>query len=161
MLRGLMEVVPACESHAACDSWLGPFTAVTDIQGDNLAPCMGIFQSLPGDLLSILVSDTALVLSVSTPRSPAEPSPCLRFALTSPFAPSQVEHEHESNSGSTITVLTSEAHVYLAPRVSIVGGIVVCRAILVYLPLVRPLPTCVASPMPLDCPPHSECLLSS
>ena len=80
MLRGLMEVVPACESHAACDSWLGPFTAVTDIQGDNLAPCMGIFQSLPGDLLSILVSDTALVLSVSTPRSPAEPSPCLRFA---------------------------------------------------------------------------------
>ena len=59
-----------------------------------------------------------------------------------------MEHEHESNSGSTMVVLTSEAHVYHVPGVFFVGGMVVFRAILMYLPLVRPLPTCVASPSP-------------
>jgi hypothetical protein len=47
-----------------------------------------------------------------------------------------------------MVVLTSEAHVYHVPGVFFVGGMVVFRAILMYLPLVRPLPTCVASPSP-------------
>ena len=150
MSRELLEVVAVCESHAARDPWLGPFTCVMDIYSDNLAPCLGISESHPGDVISILVSETALALSVSTPRSPAEPCPCLRFALTlsAPplFAPSQVEHEHQSNAGSTKVVSTSSAHVHCVPGVSIVGGLIVSRAILMYLPLVRPLPTCVASP---------------
>ena len=50
-----------CESHAAApDSWLGPFTCVMDIFGDNLAPCLGFSESHPGDLISFLVSDTVM-----------------------------------------------------------------------------------------------------
>eukprot|EP00900_Chrysochromulina_parva_P005794 jgi/Chrpa1/15215/Chrysochromulina_OHIO_Genome00015860-RA len=123
MSRELLEVVAVCESHAAPDSWLGPFTCVMDIFGDNLAPCLGFSESHPGDLISFLVSDTALALSV--------------------------EHEHQSNAGSTKVVSKSSAHVHCVPGVSIVGGMVVSRAILMYLPLVRPLPTPACPDPPL------------
>ena len=122
----------------------GPFLVISADVFQHLAPLRNPPGSRPGDVLSVVVLTDEILVSVITsqPRGTLFLVSCRAnaFCLT-PFTPLQVVHEPTPE--STIRVLTSVATVCVDPGEGIrEHGRVLRRAVVMYLPLVRGLPTC-------------------